>query len=592
VLATLMLASVWLAVAATARGQAEAARTLRIAIPKDYANLSVYTPGASDADPFVGPIYDTLFATPYVEDPQPLLALSAEQTLRNRTWVVRLRDGVTWHDGKPFTARDVVFTFELYRDGPPNRWTHHASQTPNMRRVEALDDLTVRITCAQPCPTLAEITLADLPILPEHVWSKVEDPATHDGSAIGTGPYRVLRRVPGERYELGANNGYFAGRPVADKLVLSIIPEPSSAFLALRSGQVDAVSSPIPPQLVESFESDRGVDVVDATPLSDAELVFNMGRAPFDSAPLRRAVMLAIDKDALLETVLLGRGISGSEGWPHPQSPWTGENPKMPHDPLQARRLIARANLEGAEFEILVPQQDPVVVRATELVVADLRAFGLKPSIRAMDQPTISELTMKGEFDAYVWGATAHALADPTQLIQSFNAASYLGTYESRAVKKLLAAAQRAPTAREFRSLLSRTHRLLAADPPVVPFFYPQQRYAVRPARFDGWQGSPGLGVVHKFSLVAAAGSDGTVATSARASREHHLLISDASPFATAARWRSCWPPALPGCWLAGSYAAAGRPGRRDRRAGSAQGPPGRAQVRPVRAAPGADPGR
>jgi peptide/nickel transport system substrate-binding protein len=517
VVATLMVATGGLIGPGTAQAQADAERTLRIAIPKDYANLSVYTAGASDADPFVGLIYDTLFSTPYVEDPQPLLALSAEQT-RRQTWIVKLRDGVTWHDGTPFTAQDVVFTFELYRDGPPNRWTHHASQTPDMRRVEALDDRTVQITCAQPCPTLAEITLADLPILPEHVWSKVEDPATYDGSAIGTGPYRVLRRVPGERYELSANDGYFAGRPVADKLILSIIPESSSAFLALRSGQVDAVSSPIPPQLVERFDADREVDVVMATPFSDAELVFNMGRAPFDSAPLRRAVMLAIDKDALLETVLLGRGISGSEGWPHPRSPWTGENPDMPHDPVEARRLIARAKLEGAKFEILVPQQDPVVARATELVVADLRAVGLKPSIRAMDQPTISELTAKGAFDAYVWGATAHALADPTQLIQSFSAASYLGTYENRRVKQLLAAAQAAPTAQEFRSLLSRTHKLICADPPVVPFFYPEQRYGIRSASFDGWKGSPGLGVVHKFSLVAAAGSDATVATGAQTS--------------------------------------------------------------------------
>jgi len=516
-MAALMLATVWLIGPGTTRGQAGAERTLRIAIPKDYANLSVYTAGASDADPFVGLIYDTLFSTPYVDTPQPLLATSAEQT-RRQTWVVKLREGVTWHDGEPFTANDVVFTFELYRDGPPNRWTHHASQTPDMRRVQALDDLTVQITCAQPCSTLAEITLADLPILPEHVWSKVEDPATYDGSAIGTGPYRVLRRVPGERYELSANKRYFAGQPVADKLILSIIPEPSSAFLALRSGQVDAVSSPIPPQLVESFDANRDVDVVKATPFSDAELVFNMGRAPFDSAPLRRAVMLAIDKDALLETVLLDRGISGSEGWPHPRSPWTGENPDMPHDPVEARRLIARAKLAGARFEILVPQQDPVVVRATELVAADLRAVGLKPSIRAMDQPTISELTMKGEFDAYVWAATAHALADPTQLIQSFNAASYMGTYENPNVKELLAAAQSVPTAKEFRSLLSRTHKLISADPPVVPFFYPEQRYGIRSASFDGWKGSPGLGVVHKFSLVSAAGSDASIATGAPSS--------------------------------------------------------------------------
>lgn len=517
-LAASALATSLLLGACVAGGQAQGDRTLRIAIPKDYANLSVYTAGASDADPYVGLIYDALFSTPYVDDPQPLLATSATPRAGNRTWVVKLREGVTWHDGEPFTARDVVFTFELYRDGPPNRWTHHASQSPDMRRVEALDEHTVRITCAQPCPTLAKITLADLPILPEHVWSKVEDPATFDGTAIGTGPYRVVRRVPGERYELEANDRYFAGEPVADRLVLSIIPEPSAAFLALRSGQVDAVGVPLAPQLVESFESDPDVDVVRATPLSDAELVFNMGRKPFDSTAARRAVMLAIDKDALLETVLLGRGISGSEGWPHPRSPWTGENPPMPYDPAQARRLIEREDLRGTEMEILIPQQEPVLQRATELVAGDLRALGLEVSIRAMDSAAIFELAGKGRFDAYVWGATAHALADPTQLIQSFQSSSYLGTYANREVKRLLEEAQEAATTREFRSLISQTHRLLPADPPVVPFFYPEQRYGVRPAAFDGWKGSPGLGVVNKFSLVAGANSDGTVATGEGAS--------------------------------------------------------------------------
>ncbi|MGH2962467.1 MAG: ABC transporter substrate-binding protein [Solirubrobacterales bacterium] len=474
-----------LALGARASGQ-EGETSLRVAILRDYANLSVYTAGASDADPYVGLVYDTLFSTPYVQEPEPLLAESAEPGLDNRTWTVELRDGVSWHDGERFTAEDVVFSFEFYRDGEPNRWTHHASESPDMARVEALDDLTVRITRAQPCPTLAEVTLADLPILPEHVWSEVEDPATFDGVAIGTGPYRVERHEPGEHYELAANERYFAGDPVADSLVLPIIPDPSSAFLALRSGQVDAVSVPMPPQLVESFEANPEVDVVEATPLSDAELVFNMDREPFDSTAFRRAVMLAIDKDRLLETVLLGRGISGAESWPHPESPWTGENPPMPHDPEQARRLVAEEGFEGTEMEILIPQQDPTTQRATELVTEDLRAVGIDASARAVDQATIFELAGEGRFDAYVWAATAHALSDPTQLIQSFQAASYLGTYDNPEVAGLLEEAQAAGTVEEFRSLISRTHELLPDDPPVIPFYYPEQRYGVRPAAFDG----------------------------------------------------------------------------------------------------------
>jgi len=480
---------------------------LRIAIPADYANLSVYTAGASDADPFVGLIYDTLFTTPYVDDPQPLLATSARAEPDNRTWTVELREGVQWHDGRPFTARDVVFTYELYRDGEPNRWTHHASDSPDMERIEAVDEATVRITCAQPCPTLRDITLADLPILPEHVWSTVEDPQTFDGVAVGTGPYRVQRYTPGERYLLEANDAYHSGEPVADRLELAIIPEPSSAFLALRSGQVDAVSSPVPPQLVESLEDTAEIEVREATPFSDAELVFNMDREPLDSKAFRRATMLAIDKDRLLETILLGRGLSGAQSWPHPESPWTDENPPMPHDPQQARRLLAENGLQGAEMEVLVPQQQPTVQRAMELAARDLRAVGIDVTLRPVDAATRAELTGEGRFDAYVWEATAHALADPTQLIQSFKSSSYLGTYGNPEVARLLTEAEGAETVEGFRSLISSTHEILADDPPVVPLFYPEERYAVRPAVFDGWEGSPGLGVVHKFSLVGEQGS-------------------------------------------------------------------------------------
>lgn len=490
-----------------AHAGAQEESVLRVAIPADYANLSVYTAGASDADPFVGLVYDTLFTTPYVDEPRPLLATSAQAEPGNRTWTIRLRKGVEWHDGRPFTARDVVFTFELYRDGEPNRWTHHASDSPDMERIEAVDDTTVRITCAQPCPTLRDITLADLPILPAHVWSTVEDPQTFDGVAIGTGPYRVQRYTPGERYSLEANDAYHSGEPVADRLELAIIPEPSSAFLALRSGQVDAVSSPLPPQLVESFEDDPEIEVLEATPFSDAELVFNMDREPLESTAFRRAAMLAIDKDRLLETVLLGRGFSGTQSWPHPQSPWTDDNPPMPHDPEEARRLLAEAGIEGTEIEILVPQQQPTIQRAMELAAGDLRAVGIEASLRPVDAPTRAELTGEGRFDAYVWAATAHALADPTQLIQSFESSSYLGSYDNPEVARLLGEAESADTVEEFRSVISSTHGILADDPAVVPLFYPEERYAVRPAAFDGWEGSPGLGVVHKFSLVGEEGS-------------------------------------------------------------------------------------
>jgi peptide/nickel transport system substrate-binding protein len=167
------------------------ARTLRIAIPADYGPLSPYAPDSLAAP--LGLVLDTLFTTPYAAEPEPLLATSAEPVpgSGNRTWTIELRRGVRWHDGRPFTAQDVKFSFDYYRDGPPNGITHHASLAPILERTEVVGEHTVRTTCAQPCPFLRDVTLAFLPIVAAHQWREVEDPLEFDGTLLGTGPYRL-----------------------------------------------------------------------------------------------------------------------------------------------------------------------------------------------------------------------------------------------------------------------------------------------------------------------------------------------------------------------------------------------------------------
>ena len=108
------------------------------------------------------------------------------------TWVVRLRDGVKWHDGKPFTADDVVFTYTSFRDGSPNRYTHHVNDAPKIEQIVAEDARTVTFSCGYPCPSLDAVTFADLPILPKHIWESIKEPQTYKELPIGTGPYKLV----------------------------------------------------------------------------------------------------------------------------------------------------------------------------------------------------------------------------------------------------------------------------------------------------------------------------------------------------------------------------------------------------------------
>lgn len=322
-----------------AAGAPETVESLTVAVPEDVGPLNIF---ASHEEPLTELVYDKLVApSPYVEDPQPWLA-SAVRQVDPSTWEVDLRDDVRWHDGERFTAGDVVFTFDLFRadEHPPTgRWTHHVSDTPNITSVEALDEDTVRFRCGDPCPELGDVTLADLPIIPEHVWSQVPpaDVKAVTELPVGTGPYRLVDHDPTTGYRFEANPGYFAGEPLVDELVMPVIDDPSATFTALRSGQIDATSRPLSPELIEQFSSAGDIGMIEAAPFSFPELQLNFRRAPFDDPDVRLAVSRALARDELLATAFLDQGRPADRGYPHPDSPWT--NPTCP--PRRTRRRRA-----------------------------------------------------------------------------------------------------------------------------------------------------------------------------------------------------------------------------------------------------------
>ena len=221
---------------------------IRVAIPQSVANLHPYSPGMPET--LLELVYDKLAApSPYSGNATPWLARAIEPDGNDgRSWRIALRDGIRWQDGVPFTAADVVFTLRLYRDGPVTRWSHHVDDTPNVVGIEQLDRLSLRITCADPCPLFDRVTAADIPIVPAHLWrTAATQPHLYSGPLVGTGPFRVVEMSPGRFVRLAANRDYFAGTPRVDALVVSFIRNPATAFSALRAGELDLVVAPVPP---------------------------------------------------------------------------------------------------------------------------------------------------------------------------------------------------------------------------------------------------------------------------------------------------------------------------------------------------------
>lgn len=499
---------------ATTSAQQPGVERLRIALPQDRGPLNLF---AGAPDPLIELVYDKLFApSPYAAEPQPWLA-EGFRVLDPQTWEVTLRDGVRWHDGQPLTAADVAFTFEFFLASPTGRYTHHVSEVPHIEEVEAVDEATVRFRCAYPCPDLAPITLADLPIIPSHVWSGVTEPRTVTDLPVGTGPYQLVDYSATGGYRFEANDAYFAGRPVVEELVMPVIPDPTTTFTALRTGEIDAAFRPLPPELVGEFEGEAGIGLLTPSPLEFPELRLNFERPPFDRPEVRRALSLAVDREEILEVVYLGQGRVADRGYPHPDSPWTNPSLRTPLDRDQSRSLLDGAGFvdrngdgvrEGSDgrpfaFTIKVSGSEPVEGRAAELLVEQLAEVGVAATVERVDAGAITSLFRSRDFDAYINVIGPHGVADPTQFIMSHRS-GYLWRAGTPYPEwdELFERWKATDTVADRTTVLFEMQELFNRQPTSVPLVYPEERFAFRTAAYGGWVEARGFGLVHKWSFL------------------------------------------------------------------------------------------
>lgn len=489
---------------------------LTIATEADKGNLTPYSfrpPPGLHAE-LTNLVHDTLFLDPYTEEPIPWLATDASASSDARTWTVTLRDDVTWHDGEEFTAEDVAFTYEYYRDGPSNRYSHHASEYPVIESAEALDASTVEFTCADPCPTLELITLADLPILPKHIWENVEDPQTYTELPVGTGPYKLVEYVEDQSYRLEANDDYFLGQPAVREIDMPIVTDPSSIFLALESGQVDSVTRNIPPEIEERLAENEDIEMVEGDRFSSVFLRFNAETPPLDQQEFRRALDVAIDRQALVDTVLLGSGRPGSPSFLHPDSRWY-EPQEARFDPAQANTILDEAGItdsdgdgtresdgEPVNLEVIVPANDPQQIRSAELVAQQLEEIGVGLEVQSLDPGTVSQRQNSQDFELATMQGVPHLLGDPTQLMESLTSLLY---YSNPEYVELESEWWEDTTIEEQGETLSEIQTLFSEDPPAFTLYYPDTDYAYNASIYDGWIPARGHGIHHKWSLLPQA---------------------------------------------------------------------------------------
>ncbi|MBW3557541.1 MAG: ABC transporter substrate-binding protein, partial [Actinobacteria bacterium] len=508
------------------------ATTVKVAIKGFENNVTPFTVGFG-ANPATNDIqhlvYDSLFWSQVKADPEPWLAEKAEPSDDNKVWTVTLREGVTWHDGKPFTPEDVAFSYDYYKAqaGASGRYAHHVFDVPAYERAEIVDASTIKLFFSSPAPQFKIMPGADLPIIAKHVFEGVTEPGKATTNLpVGTGPFKLVEIVPDQRYRFEANERHFRGKPKVDTLELVIIKDPASAFTALRTGDVDMVERNVPAELRDQLEKTEGIRVVEGTRFESSQLSWNARKAPLTDPKLRKAMSLGMDLDAVVETVLLGQGRPGRDGYLHPDSPWASKGGGHDHDAGRAATMLDQAGYTAKdpdgvrkapdgkrlEFAVLVSSFEPLEIRAVQLVASQLQPLGVKLNVEPLDPATLRQRrgAPPGEvppYDAYVGNIESHAHVDPDALYYFFHSPGKKGFggaitgYSNPRYDQLVEEATTSEAPKR-RQLLADAQALLAEEIPQQVLYYPDGVWAFREAAYKGWVNDRGHGIFTKRSFL------------------------------------------------------------------------------------------
>lgn len=471
-------------------------------------------------------VYDTLFWSANDDEPDPWLAETAVPNEDFTTWQVTLRPGITWHDGEPLTAEDVAFTFEYFEaSGLPGRYAHHTFDQPHFVGAEVIDELTIDISFEAPLSTFTYLPGGDLPIIPKHIWESIEKPAAAtEMLPIGSGPYKLVEIVPDELYRFEANNDYFLGAPAVAAIDMPIITAPPAAWAALEAGQVDFVARDVAPPLVAKFSGDDNFTVARGTHMTSINMFFNTRRPLLGDAAVRKAIAMAMDKQALVDTILLGNGRVGNDNFVHPDSPWALPDGAHQFDPEAAAALLddagytefndagIRLSPEGQplSFEVLAPSTAPLIQRAIQLVAEQMLPLGIELRIEALDVPTIRQRRLPAlefDYDIFLQPLESHTHADPDGLYYFFHSpgkgvGGIFSAYRNPAFDALAEEAAVTIDLDERAEMLYDMQRMLAEDVPAIVLYYPDGIYAYRTETYNGWVVEPGHGAFTKRSFL------------------------------------------------------------------------------------------
>ena len=463
------------------------------------------------------------------------LAESATVSDDRLVWTFKIRDGIAFHDGQPLTAKDVVFSYNLYQSTEDYPWM--GGYTSYFESVEATDANEVVITLTEAIPNI-ESQLVFLYVLPEHIWGSESAVEFDNVSMIGSGPFKMVEYAQSEFVHLAANKDHFLTPPNVDEAIFQTFENNDALVQAIKTGQVDMIME-MPATAVATLESEEAVEVFVGAPLSPTvtDIIFNQvlpencpegdGICTGHPALLDRNVRLALahatDKQKIIDIIYLGNASPGLTLIPDGLGVWYNSSlADYEFDLAKAAQILDDNGYVDADgdgirdmpdgsrsltFRVNWPSDSVDGPRLAELLSEMWGALGIKTELQSMDPDALTAVCCPAfDFDVMLWGWGSDP--DPNLLLSVMTSAeittgSSETGYSNTEYDELYTQQAVEPDFEKRKELVWKMQEMVHDDVVYIIPYYDPNIQAYRSDRFTGWiTGQPKLELSDPSSLT------------------------------------------------------------------------------------------
>jgi peptide/nickel transport system substrate-binding protein len=463
-------------------GPAGAAGTFRVAVGVDLDTVDPAQMTTTTVGNMVDYVAETLTLLGPDGKVQPWLAESWMITPDGLAYTLKLRKGVVFHDGTPFDAKAVKFTFDRLKD-PAIRVPVRASLP--LKEIEAVDASTVKITLTQPSvPFISALSQTSTAIISPAAADKQGNEYKNIVHTVGTGPYMFKERKKGESFTVTLNDKYWGKKPSYDTVVFRIVPEAATRESLILAGQVDLIVLP-PIADLPALQRNPAVKVLLAPSDRTIFISLNNTKPLLNDVRVRQALNYAVDKKAIIQNVLFG----AADEMDAPMASSLFGYCKVgsyEYNPAKAKQLLTEAGIKpGTKISFHHPTGRYVQDKeAAQAVAGYLREVGIEPELQTMDWPSYVSIINAGPAEKTVhqlaYLGWAPAFLDAAQQMLQFWSEAHppkglaITFYKNARVEELIPAANRELNPDKRKDMYCEAQKHIWADAPWL-FLYVQR---------------------------------------------------------------------------------------------------------------------